>query len=521
MTEPLLSRTSIAASELINPYPPTETGIVHLGLGNFHRAHQAVYTAAALRHEPGPWGILGVANRSSTIADAMQTQELLYSVVEISPDGAQVRIPGTHTGTLVADQDPDAVVRAIAAPATKIVTITVTEHGYTVAPETGSLDMDAEVVRRDLVPGAAPRTTIGQIARGLTVRALTHGTPITIVSCDNLLSNGRQTERLVREFIAAGHVAVRAEVQTWIDANVRFPNSMVDRIVPSGGARYNRTTLAHLGVRDAIAVPAEPFTMWVLENRFAAARPAWEHGGALFTDDVEPYELMKLRLLNGTHSLIAYLGALDGHATIPDAIAQPFIEDAAVRVLDDYLPTVTVPDTMNIDDYIQQLFSRWSNSALGHRTSQVGSDGSVKLAQRVPLPALEHLGRGRLPQHLALTVAAYLCCVAPRPGFTPGSHARAMRDPARPRLAEISEKATSTTEFVRSVFETGGIFPTSLAAHTDFLTRVAEFIDILVRHGPVTAAAEAADPAITLDTSRWTRGSDSSLHLCYGAPSPR
>lgn len=502
MIEARLSRSTIDRAELMNPVAPTATGIVHLGLGNFHRAHQAVYTAAALRHEPGPWGILGVASRSTTVADAMRAQDLLYSVVEISPDGALVRVPGTHTATLIADHDPDAVVRAIAASATKIITITVTEHGYTVAPQTGHLDLDNEVVRRDLVEGSAPRTTIGQIARGLTVRALTHGMPITIISCDNLQSNGRQTEQLVREFIAAGPVAVRADVLAWIDANVTFPNSMVDRIVPTGGARYNRTALAHLGVRDAIAVPAEPFTMWVLENRFAAERPGWEHGGALFTDDVEPYELMKLRLLNGTHSLIAYLGALDGQETIPDAVAQPFIEDAALRILDDYLPTVTVPDTVNIDDYIRQLFARWSNSALGHRTSQVGSDGSVKLAQRIPQPALEYLARGRVPQHLALTVAAYLCCIAPSPGFAPGSHALAMSDPARPRLAGLAEQAASTPEFVRSVFETGDIFPTSLAAHTDFLSRIAEFIDIFVRHGPIAAAAEAAGPVINLNSPR-------------------
>lgn len=135
---------------------------MHLGLGNFHRAHQAVYTALAMEREPGPWGILGVASRSSTVADAMNAQDLLYSVVEISPDGSRVSVPGSHTGTLVAEQDPESVVRAIADPATKIVTITVTEHGYTVSPETGSLDLDSDVVRRDLTEVRTPRTTIGR-----------------------------------------------------------------------------------------------------------------------------------------------------------------------------------------------------------------------------------------------------------------------------------------------------------------------------------------------------------------------
>ncbi|QSE92815.1 mannitol dehydrogenase family protein [Rhodococcus pseudokoreensis] len=506
MTEHPLSRRNVPAAALIHRRVPEGTGIVHLGLGNFHRAHQAVYTALAMEREPGPWGILGVASRSSAVADAMTAQDLLYSVVEISPGGSRVSVPGSHTGTVVAEQDPESVVHAIADPATKIVTITVTEHGYTVSPETGSLDLDSDAVRRDLAESSTPRTTIGQIARALALRASTHGTPITILSCDNLLANGRQTERLVREFVGTFRAPLRDEVLGWMDASVTFPNSMVDRIVPSSSDRYNETALTHLGVRDTIAVPAEPFTMWVMEEKFAAGRPAWEHGGALFTDDVEPYELMKVRLLNGTHSLIAYLGALDGCATIPESVARPFVEDAARRILrDEYLPTVTVPEAVDTDDYIRQLFSRWSNTALGHRTSQVGSDGSVKLAQRIPIPALEHLGRGDVPQFLALTVAAYLACIAPLPGFEPGPHARSMTDPARPRLAGMADNAASTTEFVRSVFVDGGLFPSVLATHTEFVSRIADFVDIIVRHGPAVAAGEASAPvpdlgAITLQS---------------------
>ncbi|RZK71026.1 MAG: mannitol dehydrogenase family protein [Rhodococcus sp. (in: high G+C Gram-positive bacteria)] len=414
MSEPILSRRNVPAAALIHRRVPEGTGIVHLGLGNFHRAHQAVYTALAMEREPGPWGILGVASRSSTVADAMNAQDLLYSVVEISPDGSRVSVPGSHTGTLVAEQDPESVVRAIADPATKIVTITVTEHGYTVSPETGSLDLDSDVVRRDLTEVRTPRTTIGQIARGLALRASTHGAPATILSCDNLLSNGRQTERLVREFVGTFAPPLRDDLLSWMNSSVTFPNSMVDRIVPSGSDR----------------------------------------------------------------------------------------EDAARRILcDEYLPTVTVPASVDTDDYIRQLFSRWSNTALGHRTSQVGSDGSVKLAQRIPIPALEHLGRGTVPQYLSLTVAAYLCCIAPPPGFDPGPHARSMTDPARPRLAGMADNAASTTEFVRSVFVDGGLFPSTLASHTDFVSRIADFVDIIVRHGPAVAAGEASDSVPDLGTT--------------------
>jgi fructuronate reductase len=493
MTPTRLTRESVSAPQLTVPHPPGDTGIVHLGLGNFHRAHQAVYTAHAMAEKTGPWGILGVASRSGAIADAMRAQDQLYSVVEISPHDRRVTVPGVHTGTLVAQRDPGAVVQAIANATTRIVTITVTEHGYTFSAETGTLDVDSAVVRADLATPERPRTTIGQIARALAVRAETHGAPITILSCDNLLGNGDRTRRLVREFVSMLPSRRCDDVLAWIDSSVTFPNSMVDRIVPASADQYNAAARRALGVCDAIAVPAEPFSMWVMEDSFAAGRPAWEYGGAVFTDDVEPFELMKLRLLNGTHSLIAYLGALDGRATIPDSVARPFIEQSAREVLSqDYLPTVPIPATVDVGEYTSELFDRWSNTALGHRTAQVGSDGSVKLAQRIPKPALAHLANGVLPHHLALTVAAYLCCIAPRTGFDPGPHANAMTDPARPRLAALAHSAAPTPQFVHAVFRSGGLFPSELGSHTMFVERVAQFVDIIVRHGPAAAAADAA-----------------------------
>lgn len=487
-----LNKSTVPAAALVNHRRDCRAGIVHLGLGNFHRAHQAVYTAAAVAAEDGPWGIVGIANRSRSVVDAMDTQDLLYSVVEVAPGNSRVTVPGIHTRVLVADDDPGVVVDQIATASTRIVTLTVTEHGYTFSADTGALDTGLPAVRHDLADASSPMTTIGRIARGLITRAGTHGAPISVVSCDNLLGNGRRTEALVREFIALADPARADATVTWMDTHVTFPNSMVDRIVPSGGPVYNEKASSALGVADEIAVPAEPFTMWVMEDRFAAGRPRWEAGGAIFTDDVEPYELLKVRLLNGTHSLIAYLGALDGRATIPEAVAQQFIESAARRIVsDEYLPTVTVPASMDADRYVSQLFERWSNTALGHRTAQVGSDGSVKLAQRIPIPARFHLEAGRTPRHLALTVAAYLCCVAPPPGFDPGPHARGMTDPARPRLTRLAAQAKSAPEFVHAVLADGGLFPKELADADEFVLATSEFVDIIAAHGPRAAAAEA------------------------------
>ncbi|WP_415976642.1 mannitol dehydrogenase family protein [Rhodococcus sp. 077-4] len=493
MSESRLSRAALAGSGPVPPRPDG-TGIVHLGLGNFHRAHQAVYTAAALAHDGGSWGILGVANRSRTVTDAMLAQDLLYGVVEISPSGSRVSVPGAHTGVMVAAHDPTAVVRAIADANVKIVTITVTEVGYTFSPRTGSLNLESTAVQHDLAHPDAPATTVGQLARALTVRARTHGAPIAVASCDNLLGNGDRTAALVRQFLTRCDAF---DVIDWLGTSVTFPNSMVDRIVPASSELYDAESTARLGAADTVAVPAEPFTMWVMEDSFAAGRPRWEVGGAVFAEDVEPYELMKVRLLNGTHSLIAYLGALDGRATIPDSIGRPFVEAAARAVLvDEYLPTVPVPDDVDIEDYTAQLFVRWSNSALGHKTAQVGSDGSAKLAQRIPTPTLHHLRNGVVPQHLSLTLAAYLCCVCPPEGFDPGPHARAMADPARARLAGLAASAASSEDFVRSVLEHGDIFPVELAHFPEFITRTAELVDTVVRHGPMAAAVEAASSSL-------------------------
>lgn len=484
-----LTRSSVPAGLLTLPERPSATGIVHLGLGNFHRAHQAVYTAAAARGATSEWGILGVASRSAAVVDALVPQDLLYAVREVSPLGTSITVPGVHTGAIVAAQDPAAVVGAIGDEATRIVSITVTEHGYHIDPATGLLATASQAIAADLA-GVPPRTTIGQIARGLERRALGHGRPVTIQSCDNLEANGTQTRRLIFEFLEASGAS--SSTQQWVEEHVTFPNSVVDRIVPSTSDADRAAVLAAAGLVDESPVPAEPFSMWVMEDQFAAGRPDWDRAGAMFSDEVAAYELVKLRLLNGTHSLIAYLGALDGRATIAESRNQDFIARAADAVLrQEYLPSITLPAGFDADAYIASLVDRWSNSALGHRTQQVGSDGSVKLQQRFPEPALRLLRQGRMPEHIALTVAAYLCCVAPLDGFDPGPHARAMVDPARPRLAELAAGAGNPAEFVEAVFTRGQVFSAELAAQQDLLDRISEYVAVICQDGIRAAAALA------------------------------
>lgn len=490
-----LCRATLPGPPRPSPTPPA--GIVHLGLGNFHRAHQAVYSASAMAHDGDDgWGIHAFGSRSRSVADSMREQDLLYAVLEISPGGATASVPGVHTRVDVAAADPNAVVAAIAAASTRVVTLTVTEQGYTYSPHHGDLDLTNEAVLRDLRRVEAPVTAVAQVTAGLVRRWEAGGAPVTLVSCDNLGHNGATLRRLVTTCATTGPSPYPDEFLTWLDHGTAFPSTMVDRIVPATTDHHRAMAEDLLGLRDAVPVPAEPFSMWVLEDDFAAGRPAWERGGAIFTDDVGSYELLKLRLLNGTHSLLAYLGILAGAATIPASVGLPYVEAAARKLMhDELLPTIEVPSGIDVADYTTSLFSRFSNTALGHRTSQVGTDGSQKLPPRLAQAALTHCRAGDVPQAICLTVAAFLACVAPLDGSA-SPLARAVEDPMREILARHAAAATSAADLVSSVFEKTDLLPDELTQVAVFRDRVGEFLHILERVGVEAAVREAlGEPA--------------------------
>lgn len=485
-----LSRATLPAGHLIGASAPQRTGIVHFGLGNFHRAHAAVNTALALAAEPGDWGILGIANRSRKVIDAMAAQDGLYSVVTLDPAQSDVGVVDVHRGFLVAAEDGPAVLEAIADPAHKILTLTISEAGYHL-DSTNALHTESPDIAADLADGGAnPRTPLGQIAFGLVKRQQESGAPITVLSCDNLLSAGNTTKAAVTQFLRAADAS--AEFFAWLDSSVTFPNAMVDRIVPAPTDDTRAAAEAELGVADACPVPAELFSMWVIEDHFAAGRPKWEAvPGVVFSDEVEKYELVKLRLLNGGHSLIAYLGGLDVRETIPASRQQQFIEDCTrAALVNEYLPSIDQPTGFDADEYIEALFRRWNNTVLGDKTARVGSDGSAKLLQRVPLPAIAMLERGAMPEQLALTVAGWICCTTPPAGFAPGPVADAMIEPRKADLAKATADATDVRSHVEAIL-TGGFLPADLVAHHAFVDRVVHFAEVIVSDGVRAAAAEA------------------------------
>jgi fructuronate reductase len=484
-----LNKSTAPQSAMLLKSTPA-TGIVHIGLGNFHRAHLALYTSMAVKESGGDWGIFAYSLRSTTIADAMTDQDNLYAIATISPTSQAIVIPGIHTAAIGGPGRVAETLEEIAKASTKIISLTVTEAGYLISQSTGGLNMQAPEIEHDLQNPSAPKSAIGIIVRGLEKRVSSHGAPVTVLSCDNLSGNGDRTRQLTFDFINA--MGNNAQLKSYVEKSVTFPNSMVDRIVPGTEERHLKMVEEGLGVHDDSPVPAEEFSMWIIEDKFAAGRPAWEKVGAIFSDDVAAYELMKLRLLNGTHSLLSYLGALAGEETIPGAQSTPFIETAVHSILHkEFLPTFTMPSALTSESYISQLIGRWSNTILGDRTSRVGSDGSTKLPQRITEPVLFHAQSGHTPQFISLTVAAWLACIAPLKGFSPGVHADAMKDPAKSKLVELAGITTDPAVFVHSVFSTAQIFSPELGELNGFFDCVAGYLKQIIDEGIEKAALTA------------------------------
>ncbi len=382
-----------------------EVGIVHLGIGAFHRAHQAVYTAEALERDPGDWGILGVAQRRPHAVEALRPQDGLFSVVERGPEEDEITVISAVRDVLLGPEEPERLTAAIAAPSVHIVTLTVTEKGYPRDRATGGLKLDDFDVASDLA-GDSQRTAIGQLAHGVARRAREgEAGPLTVISCDNLPSNGAVLGRLVRDFLAR---LPDREALDWLERHVTFPSTMVDRVVPATTAEDRAGVARALGLEDHGAVVAEPFRQWVIEDDFAGPRPAWELAGALLVDDAGPHEAVKLRLLNGTHSMLAYVGGLAGARTVAGAWGDPEVSAVAERLqAEDLEPSLPDAPGIDIADYRAQLGHRWINPRIEHKLEQIGADGSQKLPARLAEPARERLEAGAPPRWIALVLAAW------------------------------------------------------------------------------------------------------------------
>ncbi|MBK8741502.1 MAG: mannitol dehydrogenase family protein [Betaproteobacteria bacterium] len=455
-------------------------GTVHLGIGAFHRAHQALFTDGLLSRDPR-WGICGVSLQTTTAREQLAPQDGLYTIALKSAAGVERRVVGALREVLFAGDQKDAVIARIAAPGTKIITLTVTEKGYCHDPATGRLNAAHPGIAHDLAHSGEPTTAPGWLVAGLRARMAAGAGAITVVCCDNLPHNGRVVAGIVGEFAAR----VEAGLAAWIAANVRFPGTMVDRIVPATTPADRAAFAADCGMTDEGLVVAEPFIQWVIEDDFAGGagnRPRWEDTGAQLVADVAPFELMKLRMLNGSHSAMAYLGYLAGYDFIYQVSADPRFQRLVNGLWDESGATLPPLPGIDIGAYRRDLLARYQNAALPHKTWQIAMDGSQKLPQRLLNPARERLQADASIAHLALAVAGWMRYVG---GVDERGAAIDVRDPLAAQCKAICANAGNADPDarVRGLLALAPIFGEDLPADPRFVEAVAGWHRKLARDG--------------------------------------
>ncbi|MFT4728057.1 MAG: fructuronate reductase [Granulosicoccus sp.] len=458
----------------------SQVGIVHIGPGAFHRAHQAVFTDDALAQFGGDWRILGVSLRSATTAQKLNAQNGLYTLV-VRPDKlampSEYRVIGSVTLILAPDVGVASVLTAMARPETRIVSLTITEKAYCVNAAKGSLDIHDPQIAADLANSKAPTGAIGLITRALQMRYEAGHAPFSVMSCDNLPDNGRMTRTGVLAF--AQHVDPM--LASWIRENVSFPSTMVDRITPATTQALCDEVYRETGRLDRIPVETEPFSQWVVEDNFCNGRPAWGDVGALLVKDVRPYEQMKLRMLNGAHSMLAYAGFLAGHRYVRDVLADAALSRLVARHINAAGATLDPLDGVNFKEYAQTLLLRFSNPNIAHETYQIAMDGSQKMPQRIFEPALVALDRGTDVDPFAFAIACWIQYLS---GAHKSGESYEIRDPRGSELSRACEAGgQETNSVVSEIFALPDLVPLGLVESISFQLLVCKHLDVMRSSG--------------------------------------
>lgn len=444
-------------------------GIVHLGIGAFHRAHMAAYVDSLLAKNPR-WGIIGASLRRPDTRDALAPQDFLYTLAIRDASGTRPRIIGSILDVLDANTQRAQLIETMADPAIRIVSLTVTEKGYCHDPSTGELDEKHPDIVHDLANPGAPVGAPGIIVAALELRHRRGLVPFTVMSCDNLPSNGKTAGRIVRRLaeLRGGGTEFTNYVQT-----VSFPSTMIDRIVPAT-TDADRDIVAEItGLDDAWPIMTEPFTQWVIEDNFPAGRPPFETVGAELVEDVEPFELMKLRMLNGSHSTMAYLGYLSGYQYVNEAIADPGIMKLIHGLMTEEAMSTLSMSRTTLEAYRDQLLARFANPALKHRTWQIAMDGTQKLPQRLLGTIRDRLKAAQPFPRLALGVAAWMRYVT---GIDEAGQPIDVKDPLAARLRAITDAAgRDPVKLANGLLAVQEVFGTDLPA-------VAVFRDVVTNH---------------------------------------
>ena len=446
------------------------SGILHFGIGQFAKGHLLAYTDALLNEVLGDWRVTGVSLKTTTAKDALAPQDFLYGLVSQSETGSEARVIGSLADIIsLSDGGAEQLQAALQAPETKIVSLTITEKGY--YQRDGKLDLSHPDIQADLRQPQSPATAIGWLAFGAWLRWQQGVTPFTVVSLDNLRGNGPVLRQVVIDYCAH----VDADLASFVEAEVAFPASMVDRIVPALDLTARQLAEQQLGVRDSAPVVTETFTQWVLEDNFCSGRPAWERVGVLLCDDISVYETMKLRLLNGAHSTMAYWGLILGLETVADCMAQPSLRAYIEALLHaEVLPEVEPPPGIELHAYISGLIKRFSNPHLRHRCEQIAMDGSQKIPLRL-LPVIEaRLGSGKDIDLLAHAIAAWIM-------FLQGQEA--VQDPLSDQLLRLAA-VEPPEQMVAGLIAESGIFGETLPRSSLFHESVTNAVLAIRKLGP-------------------------------------
>lgn len=459
--------------------------IVHIGFGAFHRAHQALMTDRVLNKQGGDWGICEVSlfGRDNLIK-ALRQQDNLFTVLEKGVEGNQAIVIGAVCETLHGRiEGINAVVEKLAEPQVAIVSLTITEKGYCIEPGSGKLDLDNPQIQQDLTGEQTPSTAPGILVEALRLRHQRGLPGFSVLSCDNIPENGH----VVKNAVLGLAQARSAELAAWIESHVTFPSTMVDRIVPAATENaLDEITEALGGVADPCGIACEPFIQWVVEDNFVAGRPAWEEVGAQLVSDVLPFEQMKLRMLNGSHSFLAYLGYLAGYQYINECMEDPNYKRAAHNLmLKEQAPTLSVKG-INLQDYADSLIARYSNPSLKHRTWQIAMDGTMKLPQRMLDSVRWHLQNGGDFSLLALGVAGWMRYVG---GVDDAGAAIEIKDPMAEKLAQIVSSSEDGEARVNTLLALHSVFGDALAKNAQAVEAIQQAYASLQQHGAKQSVA--------------------------------
>ncbi len=446
-------------------------GIVHIGLGAFHRAHQALYTHE-LMNKTGQtnWGITGVSLFSKEgVTSELPMQDYMYSVLELNQDGSQMtKVCASICKTMIACHNRLPLIELIAQPETRIVSLTITEKGYCLNPANGQLIVDHPMIIHDIEHSEHPISAIGIIVAALEKCFANGQTPFTLMSCDNCSLNGERLRSVVTQLASL----TNPKLVPWIKKTVCFPSTMVDRIVPAQTGKEQAQLQEALGLEDHCGIVCEGFSQWVIEDKFSSGRPDWDLiDGVIFTDNVTPYESMKLRMLNGSHSLLAYLGYLGGYKTVYQAICNPDYRTLIKKFLySEAIPALDAPQGVDLFAYADALIARFSNPYIEHSTWQIAMDGSQKIPQRWLDTVKVLLAKNKPFPCIALGIAGWMHYVS---GIDEQGQAIDVKDPMQKSLQKAITLATGNVEkVVLNFLNLDQIFDTELSQKDTFINAI-------------------------------------------------